>query len=204
VGLKYYPLSFQSIEQPDGSGSISEGVYFNFDHDTLFFRQGWNERVAGPWSCFNQLSSLLNPEDVHKVKAIGFDLRARICSYGTVQNHFPLLEHWIGLKTMYLGMPSSEGGDPTSEIELRPLNTRPSSSDYKYFLEEYNRLGGPFKVDMPQHYSTHRVPQGARWETGHATEVENVMMAVSQQFQLRGWTHDGVCPKVAAVRIEEL
>jgi hypothetical protein len=51
-------------------------------------------------------------------------------------------------------------------FELRPLNIRPGSSDCKYFLEEYNRLGGAFKVDMPQHYSPHRVPQGARWEIG--------------------------------------
>jgi hypothetical protein len=204
VGLKYYPLSFQGIEISDASGSLSAGVLFNFDHDTLFFREGWNERIDGPWSCFNQLSSLLNPEDVHKVQAIGFDLRARICSSRTVQNHFPLLKHWIGLKTMYLGMPSSEGGDPTGEIDLRPLNIRPSSSDCRYFLEEYNRLGGAFKVDMPQHYPPHRVPQGARWETGHATEVENVMMAVSHQFELRGWTRDGFCLKAEAVRIVEL
>jgi hypothetical protein len=114
--LKYYPLSFQGIEESDVSGSLSAGVLFNFDRDTLFFKEGWNERIDGAWSCFNQLSSLLGPEDVHKVQAIGFDLRARICSSRIVRNHFPLLEHWIGLKTMYLGMPSSEGGDPTGEI----------------------------------------------------------------------------------------
>jgi hypothetical protein len=204
VGLKYYPLSFQGIEESDASGSLSVGAFFNFDRDTLFFKEGWNERIDGPWSCFNQLSSLLNPEDVHKVQAIGFDLRARICSSRAVGNHFPLLEHWIGLKTMYLGMPSSEGGDPTSEIELRQLNTKPSSSECKYFLEENNRVGGAFKVDMPQNYAPHRVPQGARWETGYATEVENVMMAVSHQFQLKGWTRDGFSPKIAAVRIVDL
>jgi hypothetical protein len=103
---------------------------------------------------------------------------------------------------MYFAMSSpQERGDPSCEIELRPLNTRFTSSDCKYILGEYDGLKSAFRgIRRPN--IGRRVPMNP--ETRYATQVENVITGITRQFQFRGWSLEGFCPKIVAVRIAEL
>ncbi|KAF8860503.1 hypothetical protein BDZ45DRAFT_800853 [Acephala macrosclerotiorum] len=85
VGLKCYKLSFGFEGSSEAKYMIIDGgssqplsplprIYFNFDQDILYFKEGWNEKADGPWSCINHLKRLLNLEDMQKVGRLGIDL----------------------------------------------------------------------------------------------------------------------------------
>ena len=52
-GLKQYALRFSAIKYPfsEDTSTIPARVYFNFDRDTLYFRENWHEGVYGVWCC---------------------------------------------------------------------------------------------------------------------------------------------------------
>jgi len=98
-------------------------VYFNFERDTLWFREDWNRGVDGPWCCTIRFSSLLNLEDLKKVRSIGFDINARTCTtrqeWG--EGHSPYIYDWSdSIETFYLGIESPKLGE-RSQIGVREL-----------------------------------------------------------------------------------
>jgi len=133
VGLKHYALCFSGLEKPNSANTVPPRVYFNFDRDTLFFREDWNEGVDGPWSCISQFHSLINKEDLQKVKAVGFDLNAKICSSRSYSSHTPNFFGWSGLEVLYLGLEKPQL-HPNSRIELHELQIK----DYSTFMQQYN------------------------------------------------------------------
>jgi hypothetical protein len=73
-------------------------VYFNFERDKLYFQEDWNKGVQGSWSCIMQFIDLLNESDLKRVKGVGFDVDARVCSLRS-SGHYPILAGWDSLET---------------------------------------------------------------------------------------------------------
>lgn len=152
VGLKNYSLCFSALDyppEPDYSETnepdwepevfstkvlIPARVYFNFDRNTLYFRDDWNEGVEGAWCCLYHIEMIINKEDLQSVRAVGFDLNARICSSRSPMNHSPCFGQWTGLKTVYLGLEKPRLSSE-SQIQFRELH----SNDYAEFLREHRR-----------------------------------------------------------------
>ncbi|KAE8454275.1 hypothetical protein EG329_005200 [Mollisiaceae sp. DMI_Dod_QoI] len=145
VGLKHYCLSFNF----DGSWEMIENaarwstrnssyfsrVYFNFDHDILYFAEGWNENVDGEWSCMNHLKRLLDLDDMWRVERIGFDLVTSICCPRASPDegpHGPYLAPWKGLKKLYLGL-KDPGLDPNERVVSKELEVEHQEE----FLQQY-------------------------------------------------------------------
>jgi hypothetical protein len=113
VALKHYTVAFASQpminweDAPPEVDNVQEivlppRVYFNFERDTLYFREDWNRGVQGSWSCIMQFIDLLNESDLKRVKGLGFDVNARVCSLRP-SGHYPILAGWDSLETLYLG-----------------------------------------------------------------------------------------------------
>jgi hypothetical protein len=49
-----------------------------------------------------QFIDLLNESDLKRVKGLGFDVNARVCSLRS-SGHYPILAGWDSLETLYLG-----------------------------------------------------------------------------------------------------
>jgi hypothetical protein len=144
VALKHYTLAFAS--QPmtnweDASPEIDNvqeivlppRVYFNFERDTLYFREDWKRGVQGSWSCIMQFIDLLNESDLKRVKRVGFDVNARACSLRS-SGYYPILAGWDSLETLYLGF---EGVKLESHclIGFRELERK----DYSDFMRRYRK-----------------------------------------------------------------
>jgi hypothetical protein len=111
VALKHYTLAFAS--QPMSRWADEESnevvqvilparVYFNFERDTLYFREDWNLHVDGAWSCVNQFWDLVNEDDLARVKRVGFDVNAKVCCLNSAE-HYPIFGCWNALETLYIG-----------------------------------------------------------------------------------------------------
>jgi hypothetical protein len=140
VGLKQYALCFSALPESFWEEVAPARVYFNFDRDTLYFRKDWNYGVDGACCCIFYLSKLI--EDLRKVKAVGFDLNAKICSSRSSSNHKPNFALWTGLTALYLGLEEPRL-NPESQIGFRELQ----SKDYSAFMREYRR--SPCWVRVP-------------------------------------------------------
>jgi hypothetical protein len=131
IGLKNYTLAFepQRSTQPPR-------VFFNFERDTLYFREDWNKDVKGAWCCISQFTYLVNEGDLKRVKRAGFDVDVRICSLETSgeECHIANFAHWNALQILYLGYEDARLGSdcPISFSEL-------DSKDYKDFMHKYRK-----------------------------------------------------------------
>jgi hypothetical protein len=144
VALKHYTVAFASQpminweDAPPEVDNVQEivlppRVYFNFERDTLYFREDWNRGVQGSWSCIMQFIDLLNESDLKRVKGLGFDVNARVCSLRP-SGHYPILAGWDSLETLYLGF---EGVKLESHclIGFRELGRK----DYSAFMRRYRK-----------------------------------------------------------------
>jgi hypothetical protein len=135
VGLKHYTLAFESQTHLRTNTATHETnvlpprVYFNFERDTLYFREQWNKDVEGAWCCLSQFANLVNKDDLKRVKRVGLDVNARVCS----DSHFAKFTSWDALEILYLGYEDTRLGSdcPISFSELE-------SKDYEDFLRRYN------------------------------------------------------------------
>ncbi|PMD29273.1 hypothetical protein L207DRAFT_574395 [Hyaloscypha variabilis F] len=135
VGLKHYTLAFESqthlrTDTPAHEINVlPPRVYFNFERDTLYFREQWNKDVEGAWCCLSQFANLVNKGDLKRVKRLGLDVNARVCS----DCHFANFTSWDTLEILYLGYEDVRLGSdcPISFSELE-------SKDYEDFLRRYN------------------------------------------------------------------
>lgn len=142
VGLKHYTLAFESQRFIYESLATREQlinllpprVYFNFEHDMLYFRENWNKNVEGAWCCLSQLTHLVNEGDLKKVRRVGLDVNTRVCSLKTSgRNCHPAnFDFWDGLEIMYLGYEDVRLGSdcPISSSKLE-------SKDYEGFMQRY-------------------------------------------------------------------
>jgi hypothetical protein len=89
--------------------------------------------VQGSWSCIMQFIDLLNESDLKRVKGVGFDVDARVCSLRS-SGHYPILAGWDSLETLYLGF---EGVKLESHclIGFRELGRK----DYSAFMRRYRK-----------------------------------------------------------------
>jgi hypothetical protein len=108
-------------------------VYFNFERDKLYFREDWNKGVQGSWSCIMQFIDLLNESDLKRVKGLGFDVNARVCSLRP-SGHYPILAGWDSLETLYLGFVGVKLGSHCL-IGFRELGRK----DYSAFMRRYRK-----------------------------------------------------------------
>jgi len=131
VGLKSYTLAIESKQ-----AAQPPRVYFNFERDTLYFRENWNKDVAGAWSCISRLANLVNEGDLKRVKRVGLDVNARVCSLKTSGEscHFPNFAYWDALETMYLGY---EGARLGTDCPIRFGELE--SKDYENFIQKYKK-----------------------------------------------------------------
>ena len=113
VGLKHYTLSFESqrldqqwTDTPEHRIDVlPPRVYFNFERDTLYFREKWNKNVKGAWCSLSQFRNLVNKRDLQRVRKVGLDVNARVCSLKTSGEtcHPANFAHWDALEVLYLG-----------------------------------------------------------------------------------------------------
>ena len=135
VGLKHYTLAFESqthlrADTPAHEISVlPPRVYFNFERDTLYFREKWNKDVDGAWCCLSQFANLVNKGDLKRVKRVGLDVNARVCS----DCHFANFASWDALEILYLGYEGVRLGSDCL-ISFNKLG----SKDYEDFLRRYN------------------------------------------------------------------
>jgi len=142
VGLKHYTLAFETQQFYDRWTDDPEykkdpppgGVYFNFERDTLYLRENWNENVGGAWCCLSRFTNLVNASDLKRVRRVGLDVNARVCSLKTSSKkcHLPDFAGWDTLEILYLGYEDvTLGSDcPISFGELE-------SKDYEDFMQRY-------------------------------------------------------------------
>jgi hypothetical protein len=135
VGLKHYTLTLESqthlrAETPKIEINVlPPRVYFNFERDTLYFRENWNKDVEGAWCCLSHFANLVNKGDLQRVKRVGLDVNARICS----DWHLPKFASWDALEILYLGYEDMRLGSncPITFSELE-------SKDYGDFMQRFN------------------------------------------------------------------
>jgi hypothetical protein len=137
VGLKHYTYAFEpqrfthlGINTPKHEINVlPPRVYFNFERDTLYFRESWNKNVEGAWYCLSQFANLVNEGDLKRVKRVGLDVNARVCS----NCHLANFASWDGLEILYLVYEDVRLGSdcPISFSELE-------SKDYEDFMRRYN------------------------------------------------------------------
>jgi hypothetical protein len=144
VALKHYTLAFASQPIPIWDapslefGKVQEivlpaRVYFNFERDTLHFREDWNRGVQGAWSCIMQFGDLVKESDLKRVKGVGFDVNARVYSLKS-SGHYPILVGWDSLETLYLGFEGVKMGSHCL-IGFRELERK----DYSAFMQIYRK-----------------------------------------------------------------
>jgi hypothetical protein len=113
VGLKHYTFAFKS-QRFDHQWDDTPGyninvlpprVYFNFERDTLYFRENWNKKVEGAWCCPSRFTNLVNEGDLKMVRRVGLDVNARVCSLRTSGEkcHLADFAFWDVLEILYLG-----------------------------------------------------------------------------------------------------
>lgn len=137
VGLKHYTQAFEPQRFPRLGTNTPEhemnvlpmGVYLNFERDTLYFRESWNKNVKGAWCCLSQFANLVNRGDLKKVKRVGLDVNARVCS----NYHLADFASWSGLEILYLGYEDARLGSDC-QITFGELK----SKDYEDFMRRYN------------------------------------------------------------------
>lgn len=109
-------------------------VYFNFERDMLYFREKWNNNVEGAWCCLWQFARLVNEGDLQRVRRVGLDVNARVCSLKTSGDscHRANFAHWDALETLYLGYEDVRLGSdcPITFSQLE-------SKDYEGFMQRY-------------------------------------------------------------------
>lgn len=142
VGLTHYAIAFESQRfahrWPDVPGLMVDllpsRVYFNFERDTLYFRENWNENVEGAWSFLSRFTNLVNANDLRRVRRVGLDVNARVCSLKTSENtcHHPNFANWDALEILYLGY---EGVRLGSDCPIR--FSKLDSKDYEAFMRRY-------------------------------------------------------------------
>jgi hypothetical protein len=148
VGLKHYTLAFGSqpymqwITDATGSTKVIEEsdipgrIYVNFERDTLYFREDWNEGVEGPCSCILQFPSQFSYDDLKRVKRVGFDVNARVCCLGVSGEdcHSPTFKCWDALETLYFGFEGMGLGNDC-QIGFRELEMK----DYSALMRQYRK-----------------------------------------------------------------
>lgn len=134
VGLRHYTLAFESKQFLNTSNVLPPRVYFNFERDTLYLRENWNKNVEGAWCCLSQFTSLVNEDDLKRVKRVGLDVNARVCSLKTSGErcHLPCFASWDALEILYLGYEDARLGSD-SPIRFSELE----SKDYEDFMQRY-------------------------------------------------------------------
>lgn len=157
VGLKHYTLAFESqrsirpwTDTPEHRINVlPPRVYFNFERDILYFRERWNKGVQGAWCCLSQFRFLVNEGDLKRIRQVGLDVNARVCSLKTSSEicHYANFAAWDALETLYLGYEDVRLGSDCL-ITYSELD----SEDYKGFMERYKI--NPCWTDMSQ------LPQG--------------------------------------------
>jgi len=167
VGLKHYTLAFgsQPINQQRANHTINilpPRVYFNFERDTLYFRENWNKNVEGAWCCLSQFRKLVNENDLKRVRNVGLDVNARVCSLEKSGNysHLANFELWDALEILYLGYEDARLGSDCL-IRFSALE----SKDYKYYMQRYkmnpcwrHMRSLPQDVDEAVEYLRNEVP----------------------------------------------
>jgi hypothetical protein len=153
VGLKYYTLAFKSQRFDRRWADTLEHeidvlpprVYFNFERDMLYFREKWNKNVKGAWSCLSRFTDLVNEYDLKRVRKVGLDVNARVCSLkiSGYSCHLANFANWDALEILCLGYEDVRLGSDclitSSELE---------SKDYEGFMERYKI--NPCWARMPQ------------------------------------------------------
>ena len=153
VGLKYYTLAFKSqrfnhrwTDTPEHQIDVlPPRVYFNFERDMLYFREKWNKNVKGAWSCLSQFTNLVNEYDLKRVRRVGLDVNARVCSLKISGEacHLANFAYWDALEILCLGYEDVRLGSDclitSSELE---------SKDYEGFMQRYKI--NPCWARMPQ------------------------------------------------------
>jgi len=155
VGLKHYTLAFESQRfdhlwthtLKDRINVIPPRVYFNFERDTLYFRERWNKNVKGAWSCLSRFTSLVNEADLKRVRGVGLDVNARPCE-GDV-GHGADFANWDALEILYFGYEDVRLG---SDCPI--TSSRLESNDYEGFMQRFkmnacwrNMLGSPQELE---------------------------------------------------------
>ncbi len=144
VGLKHYTPAFecekfpqwQNWSTPELFNPLPQRVYFNFDRDTLYFPENWNEKVKGAWCCLSHFTQLVQQADLKRVKRVGLAVDARVCSLKTSSGscHLANFAHWDALETLYVGCEDAKLGRDCqlcfAELE---------SEDYEDFMQRYKR-----------------------------------------------------------------
>jgi hypothetical protein len=142
VGLKHYTLAFESQRFADRWADtlvhkinvLPPRVYFNFERDTLYFRENWNKNVKGAWCCLSRFTTLVNGDDLKRVRRVGLDVNARVCSLKTSGErcHLANFTFWDALEILYLGYEDVRLGSDCA-ISFGELE----SKDYKDFMRRY-------------------------------------------------------------------
>jgi hypothetical protein len=142
VGLKHYTLAFESqrfahrrTDTPEQKINVlPPRVYFNFERDTLYFRENWNKNVEGAWCCLSRFTDLVNEGDLKRVRRVGLDVNARVCSLKTSGEkcHLANFAFWDALEILYLGYEDVRLGSdcPISSSELE-------GKHYNDFMQRY-------------------------------------------------------------------
>ncbi|KFY38780.1 hypothetical protein V495_06383 [Pseudogymnoascus sp. VKM F-4514 (FW-929)] len=114
VGLQHYSLAFASLPGTgyfaDNADFVLPKVYFNFDRDVLYFREDWNAGAEGRWSCLLELVRQVG-EDIKKVRWVGCDVNARVCSPKSSATHSVGFEGWDALEIQYMGYEGDGNGE---------------------------------------------------------------------------------------------
>ncbi|KAH8804593.1 hypothetical protein F5884DRAFT_796609 [Xylogone sp. PMI_703] len=100
LGLKNYELAF-SGKDPDTGKLCPARIYFNFDHDTLYFKEGWSFNVKGCWRCIRISQTYISQDDIQRVKSLCLDIETETCVPKEWQqtSHNTGFDGWLGLKT---------------------------------------------------------------------------------------------------------
>lgn len=189
IGLKHYTLAFEPqrfahrwTDAEQKINGLPPRVYFNFERDTLYFRDNWNENVEGVWCCLSQLRSLVNEGDLKRVTKVGFDVDTRNCSLKTSGEncHGAYLPSWDAIEIMYLGYE-----DVTLGSDCLISSSKLESEDYKDLMQrcKMNPCWDWLPEDLEREHLKNKVP-----------------------IRHRGWWKrpDGFLRKLQLVRIKHL